>query len=287
MLSRVSKMEVYIVPMLKDNYGYLLKCTETGKGAFVDIAKGQHQIAIKALEKHGLTSKDDFCIMTTHYHADHSGGNMSMLKKYPGLRIYGGECDKIPGCTDKMKDGSSFTVGNINISVIHAPCHTVGHVLYHCRVSDTTTENKEALKQNSEANTSKAVLFTGDTLFVGGVGAFFEGNAANMTAIVKAVLKQVHPSTLLYCGHEYGQSFLKNAAAFAPTNTAIAARLQWVTECRKAGVPAMPTTLADEIDTNMYVRAGMGLMKELVDGENDEGKEDDDVKAMAKVYDLI
>ncbi len=89
-----------------------------------------------------------------------------------------------------------------------------GHVLYHCTAT------------SSEGSTAH-ILFTGDTLFLGGVGAFFEGDAAGMTAIIKKVLARVPPRALLYCGHEYALNFLPNAANLDKANEKLKERLAW------------------------------------------------------------
>jgi len=90
---------------------------------------------------------------------------------------------------------------------------STGHVLYHC-----TT-----ISEGSDTH----ILFTGDTLFLGGVGAFFEGDAAGMTAIIKKVIERVPPSTMMYCGHEYALNFLPNAANLDKGNERLRERLAW------------------------------------------------------------
>lgn len=62
--------------------------------------------------------------------------------------------------TDEVVEGDVITLGkNTKITVYDVPCHTAGHVLYHV----TNLEGEQSS------------LITGDTLFVGGVGHFFEG----------------------------------------------------------------------------------------------------------------
>jgi hydroxyacylglutathione hydrolase len=105
---------------------------------------------------------NDFSILTTHKHWDHSGGNKEMAEKIgSALKIYGGAKDSIPGVTNPVDEGQTFQVGNLSVKVFDTPCHTSGHVVYHV----THPEDPE-----------NGAVFTGDTMFVGGIGAFFEGN---------------------------------------------------------------------------------------------------------------
>jgi len=68
-------------------------------------------------------------VLTTHKHADHSGGNEAVKAMFPGLRVYGGAIDSVPGVTHNLDDGDEFTIGSIKIKTYHAPCHTKGRIL--------------------------------------------------------------------------------------------------------------------------------------------------------------
>ena len=134
---RIISMEIHVIPMLKDNYGYVVKCSETSFGAFVDVAAGEHGKAIEALKRYDVK---EYCILSTHKHADHSGvrnsvytkvqclylyyllqGNLSMKSMNPSVKVYGGEIDKIPGCTHPVKDADTINIGNLQVTVISAP----------------------------------------------------------------------------------------------------------------------------------------------------------------------
>ena len=62
--------------------------------------------------------------------------------------------------------GAEIELGSTKIKVLETPCHTSGHISF---VVDRTTDGQYP-----------PVLFSGDTLFVGGCGRFFEGTAAQM-----------------------------------------------------------------------------------------------------------
>lgn len=131
-------------------------------------------------------------------------------------------------------------VGNLTIRVLQTPCHTRGSLCYHVT---TTTDGDHP-----------GALFTGDTLFVGGIGAFFEGNAEAMVAIFQRLLQEIPRPTLLYCGHDYALNFLPNALSRDPSNEHLAARLSWAQQHRSDGTPAMPSTFEDELQTNLFLR---------------------------------
>ena len=121
-------------------------------------------------KKQGLTIKG---ILTTHHHYDHSQGNADLLDLVndQSLPIYGGD-DRIPKLTNHVKHEDVISFGDLAIKVLFTPCHTTGHVCYY--ISD-------------EASGEKAV-FTGDTLFLGGCGRFFEGTGEQMEKNLNSTL---------------------------------------------------------------------------------------------------
>jgi hydroxyacylglutathione hydrolase len=64
--------------------------------------------------------------------------------------------------------------------------------------------------------------------------------------------------TRVWCAHEYTEANLRWASAYANDNRAIAARLEAVQALRRAGQPTIPSSLALEQQTNLFVRAGDG-----------------------------
>jgi hydroxyacylglutathione hydrolase len=156
------------------------------------------------------------------------------------LPIYGdGIVDQTPGVTHCVGDGDVIHVGNLTIRVIQTPCHTRGSLCYYV----TTT-----------AEDHPGALFTGDTLFVGGIGAFFEGNSEAMVTIFQRLVEAIPNNTLVYCGHDYAMNFLPNALSRDPSNERLAARLSWAQEHRDNGTPAMPSTFEEELQTNLFLR---------------------------------
>jgi hydroxyacylglutathione hydrolase len=113
------------------------------------------------------------------------------------------------------------------------PAHTSGHVAYHF----------------PEAR----AVFTGDTLFAGGCGRLFEGDAAQMRSSLGR-LTALPDDTRVYCGHEYTEKNLRFAAMLEPGNAALARKLAAVEALRRDGKPTVPSTIAEEKATNPFLR---------------------------------
>jgi hydroxyacylglutathione hydrolase len=223
-------MRVEIVPVLEDNYAYLLINEETKEAAVVDPSESAPVIA--AIERHGVKLT---AVLNTHHHFDHVGGNKDLAEKYSGIEILGFEPDRerIPGITRGLREGEDFEVAGMKGRVLFVPCHTTGHVAF--------------LFGNA--------LFSGDTLFAAGCGRFFEGTAQNMYRALYEVIGALPGETLLYCGHEYTQKNLQFAQMLEPKNAAVSKKLEEVTRLRAKKEPSIPTTLAEERSYNPFLRA--------------------------------
>jgi hydroxyacylglutathione hydrolase len=219
--------------VLKDNYSYLIVDGETNEAGVVDVSEVAPVVArLKQLQV------EKFAVLTTHKHWDHSGGNDEISAKFPGLTIYAGVKDNVPGCTVPLNHNDTFNIGKLNVRAFHTPCHTSGHVLYHV----THPQDVE-----------NGAIFTGDTVFVGGIGAFFEGNASQMCDHMKLV-SALPPNTCLYPGHEYTVNFLKFAHSVDPADTFVEHQLRKYEELRANGHPTVPSTIAEEVKQNVFMR---------------------------------
>ena len=114
------------------------------------------------VKRQGLTLS---CVLTTHHHWDHAGGNSQLLKSLPSpIPVYGGGSN-VEAVSKVVSHGDTVTLGDaITVTCLHTPCHTRDHICYYA------TEPEEP----------DGCVFTGDTLFLGGCGRFFEGNAQQM-----------------------------------------------------------------------------------------------------------
>jgi len=235
---------VDIVPILSDNFTYLLS---DGKNA-ISVDPASPEEVISALESSDLTLS---AVLTTHHHWDHSGGNEEIAGKYPGIPIfaYAPDASRIPASNVLMSDGESRTLPGIDgltVTALHTPCHTTGHVSY--------------LVKGSE----RACVFTGDTLFVGGCGKFFEGDGSMMEKSLNKTLAALDDETLVFCGHEYTVSNLRFAQSIEPNNDALNAKMEWSKKRVELGEPTVPTTIGDEKLYNPFMRTAVSSVKDAV-----------------------
>jgi hydroxyacylglutathione hydrolase len=221
-------MEIVAVPAFTDNYIWLVHDAASGETAVVD--PGDAAPALAEVERRGWTVSQ---VWNTHHHWDHSGGNLAM-KAATGCTVSGPATENIPGRDVALPEGSELRIGGHAGRVIEIPGHTLGHVAL---IFD-------------EAR----VAFVGDTLFAMGCGRLFEGTAEQMHRSLQR-LAELPEDTALYCGHEYTLANARFAAHAEPANGAIAARLEQVQALREAGAITLPTSVAQERETNPFVRA--------------------------------
>src|SRR6476659_4402008 len=221
-------MEVVAVPAFSDNYIWLVHDADSGETAVVD--PGDAAPVLAEAERRGWRIGQ---VWNTQWHPDHTGGNLA-VKESTGARISGPGAETIPGRDVSLAEGDEIRIGNHRGRVVEVPGHTLGHI---------------ALIFDDDR-----VAFVGDTLFAMGCGRLFEGTAQQMHQSLQR-LAALPEETALYCGHEYTLANALFAAHAEPGNAAIAARLKEVEQGRLEGRVTLPTTVAEERQTNPFVRA--------------------------------
>jgi hydroxyacylglutathione hydrolase len=218
------------VPAFRDNYIWLLY-DHSGHCLIVD--PGDAAAVEAALATHGLTPT---AILVTHHHPDHTAGIHALLAHY-SVPVYGPAGETIPACSHPLRDGDrlQFPAPAVSWEVMTVPGHTLGHIAY----------------VSTDAN--PPLLLAGDTLFSGGCGRLFEGSPAQMLASLDR-LAALPEQTLLLCTHEYTAANLRFARSLLPEDAALQAREDEVTEQRRQGLPSLPSTLAEEKRSNLFLR---------------------------------
>ncbi|MGH6719996.1 MAG: hydroxyacylglutathione hydrolase, partial [Alphaproteobacteria bacterium] len=208
----MARVEIVQVPVLTDNYVYLVREAGAGVVGVVDPAVVDPVLA--ALEARGWCLTH---ILNTHHHGDHVGGNLA-LKAATGCTVVGPRADRarIPGIDVEVGDGDVYRFGEARAEVLDVPGHTRGHIAYWFAESEA--------------------LFCGDTLFAMGCGRLFEGTPAQMWSSLSR-LRALPAATRVYCAHEYTQANVRFALTVEPGNAALGARARAVDAARAAGRP--------------------------------------------------
>ncbi|HWO42722.1 MAG TPA: hydroxyacylglutathione hydrolase [Candidatus Eisenbacteria bacterium] len=237
-------MKIVQIPLLRDNYAYLVVCPKTNRAAIIDPSESEP--VLKRLEQEKVELQ---AILNTHHHRDHTGGNEELLRNHKFDEVYGHKSDaeRIPGFTRGVDEGDEVKIGALTGRVLFIPGHTTGHVAY--------------LFGNA--------LFCGDTLFVAGCGRLFEGTAEQMHASL-AKLMALPDDTKVYCGHEYTETNLRFALSLEPKNYKTAAKYEKVQGLRSRGAPTVPSTIAEEKETNPFLRWDSRELKETLKRDDPE-----------------
>lgn len=223
-------LEIVAVPAFADNYLWLVHDAASGETAVVD--PGDPKPVLAEADRHGWKITK---ILNTHWHPDHTGGNLA-IKEASGATIIGptGEDGRVPGLDVALKEGDRISLGSHEAEVWEVPGHTLGHIAYIFH--------------------GDRIAFVGDTLFAMGCGRLFEGTPEQMHRSLGR-LASLPEDFKLYCAHEYTLANAKFAAHAFPGNEAIGERLANVVSAREAGQPTVPTTVAAERATNPFLLA--------------------------------
>ncbi|MFE6168825.1 rhodanese-like domain-containing protein [Viridibacillus arvi] len=141
-------------------YSYLIGCQRTGESIVIDPSRHYKNILAVA-KKQGLTIT---AAAETHIHADFISGSRQLANDLQ-VKLFlsdEGDVDWKYHYTNNLnvelvKDGSKFSIGNVDFEVIHTPGHTPESISF-------------ILTDRGGGATSPMGIFTGDFVFVGDVG---------------------------------------------------------------------------------------------------------------------
>jgi len=217
-------MKIHCLNAFNDNYIWLI---EQADDIWV-VDPGEAEPVLNWLSNNQRTLSG---ILITHHHADHINGVDGLLNAFPHIHIFApASLTKLP-ITHPLNDEDEIQLGKDQLKVIATPGHTLDHL---CFVGDEA-------------------LFCGDTLFTGGCGRVFEGDADQMAHSLAKLLKL--PGHLkVYCGHEYSLANLNFAMRVEPNNHQLIQRLTMINLAYKLKQPIPVTDLKLEFDTNPFLR---------------------------------
>ncbi|EPE34597.1 Metallo-hydrolase/oxidoreductase [Glarea lozoyensis ATCC 20868] len=196
-------MHIQSIPMWtgsSDNYAYLVVDDKSKDAVIIDPANPE-EVAPVLKEQIKAGKINLTAIVNTHHHWDHAGGNkklQSFSSEFQDKPIIGGkDCE---GVTQTPANGEGFKIGDISVKALYTPCHTQDSICWFM-----------------EDSTGK-VIFTGDTLFHGGCGRFFEGTPEEMNTALNKTLAAVPDDTVVYPGHEYTKANVKFAMSVSQSD---------------------------------------------------------------------
>jgi hydroxyacylglutathione hydrolase len=224
------ELQITPIPAFEDNYIWLLRSPGSERAAVVD--PGDEDPVLEALDREGLALAG---ILITHRHGDHTGGIRGLKAVFPETPVFGPAGEPIPTLTDRVGEGDVVEIPGLDarFQVIEVPGHTAGHIAYY----------------------GEGVLFCGDTLFAAGCGRVFDGTMAQLHASL-ARIARLPPDTRIYCAHEYTLANLGFAEWVEPDSPGLHERVERCRRLRAAGRPTVPSTLAEELETNPFLRVG-------------------------------
>jgi glyoxylase-like metal-dependent hydrolase (beta-lactamase superfamily II) len=179
-LAELTITKLSVGPM--DNNAYLLRCHRTGEQLLIDAANEPHRL-LALIGDAGLAT-----VVTTHRHPDHWVGLDDVLEATGAASVaHPADAGELPVVTRTVADGEVIRVGECELAVIHLVGHTPGSI---------------ALRYDDPAGHPH--LFTGDSLFPGGVGNTF-GSKENFESLVNDVehklFGRMPDDTWFYPGH--------------------------------------------------------------------------------------
>jgi glyoxylase-like metal-dependent hydrolase (beta-lactamase superfamily II) len=181
-LPGLTVVKLAVGPM--DNNAYLLRCTSTDEGLLIDAANEADRLRdLVRFEGPAVSA-----ILTTHQHPDHWGA-LAEVAADADAAVYAGaeDADALPVAVDeRLSDGDTITVGDLELEVIGLRGHTPGSVAVLYRDPEGTPH-----------------LFTGDSLFPGGVGRTWspEDFVSLLDDVEARVFDVLPDDTWFYPGH--------------------------------------------------------------------------------------
>lgn len=180
-------IEAFTVGMLSTNC-YVVNCQQTKEAIIIDPGLEFSSEAEQIFDYITQAALKVKLIVNTHGHQDHVNADAMFQEKYnvpicihrqDAPSIKGLQKTKFPS-TVLLEDGGLVNFGNQSLKVMHTPGHTIGSI---CLLGER-------------------LVFTGDTLFAGGIGRTdFPGGSVSDMRLSLQKLARLPNYFLIYPGH--------------------------------------------------------------------------------------
>ena len=269
--------QVSLIPVLNDNYVFVLHSAGSGtnggaKGQAVLVDPAVADPVVAWLEQRQL---EPVAVLHTHHHHDHIGGTPELLLRWPQLQVIAAAADRqrIPFQTQGVGDGDRLSLLGRSIEVLAMPGHTRAHIAFYLPPIDGQPIDLPAIDlpaidlpapelqpvnwqplEKPLDPPSFGELFCGDTLFAGGCGRLLEGSPEQLWQSLQR-LAALPAATRIWCSHEYTEANLRWAQHLHPDDQAIHRRFQQVLAERATGQPTIPSSIGEELLSNLFMRS--------------------------------
>ena len=239
--------KIFVIKCLSDNYAYIIRNEDKNHNILVDAPEEEKIIEFLEKKEWKLNS-----ILLTHHHHDHIAG-VEILRNRYNSKVYGSKKDqkRLPRL-DFLLEEQEFEIENLKIKCLEVDGHTIGHLAFYFETED--------------------LLFSGDSLMSFGCGRLFEGTAYQMFESLEK-LKNFPLQTKIYSGHEYSLTNANFALTIEKNNKKIVLRKDKILNQIKKGLPTIPVTLEEEINTNPFLRSHIKEIREQLNMKNCEDRD--------------
>jgi len=227
---------IKIINQLNDNYSYLISRNENNSGIIIDPAESNKILDVLKKKKLNLNY-----IFITHHHSDHTSGVIDLVKAYPGVKVFSpSELNSIS--INIISDGNTITTNLNEFEVIHAPGHTLDHIIL--------------------CDQKNNLIFVGDVLFRLGCGRVFEGTLEQMHNSLTKLLN-LSDKMLVYCGHEYTLNNIKFLEHIFKKNKILESAKKNIISDLSLNKRSIPFHLGDEKKYNPFLNQNCEMALEL------------------------
>lgn len=235
-------MQIKQIPIRNDlrNYMYLLACEQSSEAIAIDPL--DHELCLEVAEELGLTIK---IVANTHHHHDHIGGNAAVIAATGAqLVAHADAMQAIPNVDRGLRAGDTLKCGELNLSILDTPGHTMSHICLYFAGTDL----------------DPPALFCGDTLFNAGVGRCdFGGDPTVMFATFTEHFFPMADAVRVFPGHDYIENNLRFTLDREPGNEVATALL--TDFAHDLDAESFVTTIGMERGINVFFRLGQAEVR--------------------------